>query len=346
MHRLGPLVRALAEIARRRKHWISMPELWDNTETSPWRQFRSLMRHLFERYPAPDFLAYHWMTRRPIEWGHYLYLHMAEGFSVRRFMPRSEIPISPQAAKFIRDVPPHLGPYSGLRWAQIRGMGGSIELANCIADHTILRDESTDEPFWESVLRFVIRNALLSLVEVMEIIHFLNEQKFEPGEDVWGLGGGPLPLQPDLTLKGRTLRSLRRHMANWRDDVLRKRPELAKKTFDWPRTEIAPLVHQDGDAKWLIFELLSDRALKLEGVAMNHCVETYVGECLGRKSSIWSVRIQRSGTPKRMVTVEVDPRTKQILQAQGKCNSTPTAESKLVIQRWAEQEGLTMSTTD
>lgn len=177
----------------------------------------------------------------------------------------------------------------------------------------------------------------------MEIVYFLNGQKFMPGEYVWGRGGGNDPLQPDFTLKGKTLRSLRRHMANWRNDVLKKRPDLAKKACDWPRSEIAPLVHQDGDVKWLVFELLSDRALKLEGLAMNHCVESYVDECARRTASIWSLRIQRGGTPQRMVTIEVDPRNKEIVQVQGKSNSRPTSESRLIIERWAKQEGLKMT---
>lgn len=334
---------AIAKLTQHRKHWTNMPEFWTPQDLGYRRQFRSLLRHLFERYPVPDFLANDWLEPCQSDWSRQLYLHMAQGFSIRQFSPRSAIPISPQTARWIMQVPPHLEPYPGIRWAQICGLGGTRELANCLAKNSILDYETSDEPFWESVLRFLIRNMPLCLDEAQEIVNFANEQKFEAGEYAWGHGGGTSPLQPEFTLKGRTLRSLRRHMANWRQDILKKRPELAKKTFDWPRSEFAPLVHHDGDAKWLIFELLSDRALKLEGNAMNHCVYDYVGECLERTSSIWSVRIQRSGTPKRMVTIEVDPKTRKIVQARGKCNSTPTLESKQVLRFWAEREGLTLT---
>lgn len=341
-------IRALSYIGKYRTKWIRQPETWRPEKfpaepTSNRVALRSLMKHLFERYPVPDFLAYAWLRPHAKRWIHDLYVHMAAGFGVRQFRGKPGIALTPTAAKFFVKAPAHLAPVEAMRWAQIRGFGGGKPLANELVRNTLLKEPTRDERFWETVIRFLIREKPNYVPHASSLVDFVDQQKFQPAEKVWGRGGGPLPLQPDFSMKGRTLRSLQRHMSNWRQELLLKRPSLAKRNYHWDAIEVQPMVHQDGDVKWLIFELLNDRALMLEGAAMDHCVAEYVDECAQRKSSIWSLRIHAKGCPKRMVTIEVDPERKMIVQANAKSNEDPSPAAKEILQRWAMREGLEYS---
>jgi len=341
-------IRALSYVAKYRTRWVRQPASWNPQRpcaepTSNRVALRSLLEHLFERYSVPNFLAYAWMRPRAKRWHHDLYVHMAAGRGVRQFKEKPGIALSPTAAKFFVKAPDHLAPVEAMRWAQIRGFRGSKELAAELVRNTILKQPTRDERFWETVIRFLIREKPSYLPQASMIVDFVHEQKFQPAERVWGRGGGPLPLQPEFSMKGRTLRSIQRHMSNWRQELLLKRPSLAKRNFHWPAIEVQPMVHQEGDVKWLIFELLNDRALMLEGAAMDHCVGDYVAECADRKSSIWSMRVHAKGCPKRLVTIEVDPKRKAIVQAQAKSNEDPSPAAKEILQRWATREGLELS---
>ena len=339
-HQFVRFINGLAAAAEYRDRWIRDPEMWSGPPAGLYGGMRSLLRHLFERYPVPDFVAHSWFASSPEPWYRQLYLHMAEGRGIRQFADRPSIPLSPKAARHYLNAPADLDPTEAQRWAQIVALGGSTAMARKLVRLTVLGECSSDEQFWETVLRFLIANSPLLHDEEVLIVDFLNEQRFQPGYEAWGRGGGIEPLQPNFSMKGRTLRSLRRYMIHWREELLRKRPELALKTSSWPRTEIAPLVHRQGGRKWTLFELVSDRALSLEGAAMRHCVKDYIDECVSGQSSIWSLRITQGARSRRMATIEVSPKNRRIVQAQAKCNSSPTPEAWQVLEHWAEREGL------
>ena len=58
------------------------------------------------------------------------------------------------------------------------------------------------------------------------------------------------------------------------------------------------------------------------------------------KSSIWSLRCHGSLEAHRVLTIEVEPTTRKVVTALGKCNSFPDPEDRLVMEMWAEAEGL------
>jgi hypothetical protein len=91
---------------------------------------------------------------------------------------------------------------------------------------------------------------------------------------------------------------------------------------------------------WTISELLSTRALFLEGQAMRHCVATYGDECVRREVSIWSMQIETDRGQHRVLTIEVDMPTRTIWQVRGKCNRLPSAGELAIVERWAAAEGL------
>jgi len=52
------------------------------------------------------------------------------------------------------------------------------------------------------------------------------------------------------------------------------------------------------------------------------------------------LRLRANGQEKRMVTIEVDPNKRSIIQARAKCNRWPGSRSDEIIRQWAAWAGL------
>ena len=91
---------------------------------------------------------------------------------------------------------------------------------------------------------------------------------------------------------------------------------------------------------WTITELLTSRALFVEGREMQHCVATYTDLCVSRQASIWSMQMMNRRGQRRVLTIDVDMPTKEIFEVRGKCNRMPSAGERAIVERWAAVEGL------
>ena len=90
------------------------------------------------------------------------------------------------------------------------------------------------------------------------------------------------------------------------------------------------------EAPWSMTELRTGRALAAEGTAMRHCVATYWGSIMSRRSSIFSLRRDML----RRVTVEVRLSEGCVVQARGACNRRPDGMETAQIRAWAIAAGL------
>lgn len=334
------VVHAVLRMASYWKAWQRTPEEWTAPDASPFVQFRSLVSHLFDDYPVPNFMASVWMSEHDSRWELNLYLHLAAGRSIRQFKLPVSFRLTKRAAAFFMQAPDDLVPMAAIRWSHVRSLGGSNHLARLLADKTVLGAPTEHEVFWESVIRFLVRNYPISDDEVVAIVQFVHQQRFQPAETAWGPGAGQQPLQPEFTLQGRTLMSLRRHMANWRTELLAKLPLPVASTPEWKKTDIKPFRSARKESLSMIDELLTDKELRVEGGIMRHCVATYSQDCARRRTSIWSLKIQEGERRKRLATIEVIPRTRTVWQIKGRANSPPNETALEVIQQWADREGL------
>jgi len=348
------IVRACFRMAKQHFYWTREPESWraDDEQPSASRfiAFRSLVGHLFEKYPAPLFMRSVWLADE-MNWQRRLYLHLAKGLSVRCFQLPRPFPLSKRAAAFFMQAPDDFDPRAALRWGQLRALGADRSLARLLTLKTVLT-HLRHEPFWDSVVRFLVANQPLEEQEILAIVDFIHRQRFRPAAEVWGRGAGQEPLQPDFTLrhrggrgagKGSALRWLRRHMINWREEVevtIQPPPVRVKREVTWQATNISGFERHDGNRIWKIEELLSDQELRVEGGIMRHCVGGYINACKSRRSSIWSMQVVEANRHKRVLTIEVLPETKQINQAKGKRNASPSDEAVVMLRHWANQEGL------
>jgi hypothetical protein len=73
---------------------------------------------------------------------------------------------------------------------------------------------------------------------------------------------------------------------------------------------------------------------------MHHCVATYTACCARRQTTIWSVLIEEGGVPERVATVEVNPETRELVEAKARSNEDPSQDCLSILKRWASLESL------
>ncbi len=342
------IITGLLAMASHQIDWLRSVEDWTPIEDSPMPQFGSLALHLFAKYPVPVFMTSVWLRGQDAEsvrqqgW----YKHIGQGQNIRTAdLP---LPYTKRMAHVFLQAPDHFTVEMALRWGQVRGLGGSEVLARAVAATRLCRSFE-HEDFWQTVLHFFVNEATLETLHVGPIVDYLNDQRFVPQEILTDEGdfGQPGPLQPNLTMKGRTKRSLLSQVEEWHKR-LRHRPKATP--VHWERSDIGELhyvekVGRDEDLSrtWTIRELVSSGELYREGLAMQHCVVSYVRDCAGRRSSIWSMRIENPLRRDRVMTIEVDIKRRMICQARRRRNVRPDTTARKILERWARQERLSIA---
>jgi hypothetical protein len=342
------VVSGLLALACHHANWLRPIEDWQPTGDSPFPQFGSLAVHLLARYPVPAFMTSVWLRDRYAESVRYQgwYKHIGLGRNIRT--ADLSLPLTKMMTHHFMLAPDHFTVEAALRWGQVRGMGGSEELTRAVSA-TRLGRSFEHEDFWKTVIQFFVNEPTLDPIHIGPIVDYLNFQKFVPQEDFLEEGdlGRPGPPQPNLTMKGRTKRSLLSQVEEWHKS-LRHRPKIVP--VHWERSGIGEFhfIEKDGRDQepprtWTIQELLRSGELYREGLAMQHCVASYARACAGRSSSIWSMRIENEVWRHRVMTIEVDLKNRTICQARRRRNARPTGRAREMLERWARQERLTIA---
>ncbi len=337
----------LLALALHHADWLRPVESWKPSPQSPWPQFTTLAHHLFALYTIPSFMTSVWFDLPPGEVlpQHGWYKHLGLGHSIRTVaLP---LRLTRAMAHLFSQGPHHYTATAALRWAQVRGLGGREELARAVVG-TRLGKVLENEEFWESVLYFFVNHPSLDLAQVGPIVDFLQHQKFEWKEGISseGIFGKLPPAWPDYSMKGRTVSSILRQVEEWHKELGQ---DTSQPSLSWRRSPLKDFRLVEGNKAlgnmrvWTITELLTSRALFLEGQAMRHCVATYAQLCARRQTSIWSMQVENQQGRHRVLTIEVDLRKRTVCQARRKCNRLPQAAERHVMERWAAQEGLNVA---
>jgi hypothetical protein len=322
--------------------WLRPVETWAPTDNKAWPQFSALAQHLLARYAIPACMTSVWFDLPPGEVlpQHGWYKHLGLGKSIRT----AGLPLrfTRTMSHLFTQAPHHYTAVAALRWAQVRGLGGGEALARAVAG-TRLGKVLENESFWDSVLHFFVNHRSLHLAEVGPVVDFVQHQKFEWREHVSpdGTVGNQPPPQPDFSMKGRTAASVRRLVEEWHKQLGR---DMRQPSLSWPHSRFKDFrlvqrneAHRDTRV-WTITELLTSRALFLEGQAMRHCVATYAASCARRQTSIWSMEVENRHGRHRVLTIEVDVATRTIREARRMCNRPPHAPEREVLEQWAALE--------
>ena len=305
-------------------------KIWRRTSHNVEKQFVSLVNHCFVHYPVPPFLYQVWFDSKnviPQQW----FIGVAKGKNIRH---AKELPIAmtKKMAHFFGQASSTSTVEEALRWAQAKGTGGSNRLAEAIASSRLSRNEFRAEPFWETVIRFLVQQSDEHAGRVGEVIDYLANAL---GQDA------------ALSMKGRTRNALWRQTEAWHEELRRTR-ELGGR-YVWEASGIGErLVTQGKGSKtktYTLIELRSSKALAMEGRKMRHCVSSYAYVCHKRRSAIFSLRVhdQAIAEENTLATIEIDLKQRRIVQAKARFNAPITRIAQQMMEKWAKEEGLTLS---
>ena len=344
-------VEGLGALARHSDAWQQSPSEWKPDSRNPRRQFAALTRFLLARYDVPTCLDSVWFggwgpeAQRQQGW----FVHVGSGQNIRT----ADLPLvlSKRMAHVFAEAPSELTATEALRWAQVVGQGGSEVLAQAVIATELGRGFAA-EPFWSTVVLFLVENQMLDPDMVGPVVDYINHQKFVPTEE-------GEPPQPSYTMKGRSAVKLLRQVEEWHERLARDNRQPGG---SWASSGLAGfewMDDQEEGLRWTIRELTSKKELALEGRAMNHCVASYISNCRRGSKSVWSMRVDAEGHSARVLTIAVHNPSRRIVEARGRFNAVPRqsgknprnktlgrpyrallARSGAVLRKWIEAEEL------
>ena len=335
---------ALGQLARHHADWLRPVEEWRTDQLNTKAQFRSLTRHLLARYDVPPFMDTAFfqgddpMAHREQEW----FKHVGLGTNIRR--AETPIKLTRRMAHVFQDAPPNWLIVRAMRWAQFYGVGGYGNMVREILD-TQLKYFQQDEPFWESVVRFLANHSMLERSYVGPIIDFIHYQKFVP-QQVPGPNGQPIegpPAQPNFSMKSRSIAKLLRQVEEWHDDLNAADYKLGENET-WESSGLREFELEEEDEfsgqriTWSIRELRTALDLKTEGYFMRHCIPSYIGRCNKGACSVWSLQMTYPDQlPQRVLTISVKNSEKTVGDHRGKYNMHPYDNKRTAPRLWKDQ---------
>jgi hypothetical protein len=332
---------ALLHFARFHEAWLRAPEEWRPETEDVRAQVGSLARHLFARYSLPGFLDAGWLSgfddQAEAERG--WFVHLGQGGKLEAI--EFPVPMTHRAAHHFLQAPEEFGVVAAMRYGQIRSLGGSEALARAVAE-TFLAEIQSDEPFWISVLHFLVNHPRFPLSQVGPVLDYVRFRKFGGDGD------------PSFTMKGRTAEALLRSMQEWHDALARLTGDKKRRTWSPAGFEPLDKVQKDpfstSTCHWRIVELTDTLSLAEEGRALRHCVRSYADACYKGTTSIWSLRLTFSDnpTPRRLLTIQVNNQRRSLVQVRGNCNQPLAAMrdnrrmmlARDILREWARKQHL------
>lgn len=300
-------------------------ENWQPKTHNRHRQFSDLVRYLFANYDVPLFLESCFTTEKGqfAAW----FLHLAQGGSVRK-LPNCAVQLTSRMAHFFIQAPPQYSVLLALRYGQVMALGGDERMVRAIAGSQIGRQVYSvkDEAFWLTVIQFFVQNPMLDTAQIAPLVDYIVQIR-----------------TPQFTMKGRTVVALLRGMHDWHRRLARAQVRAPYTNYvvpdKWMRFDIPDFQYTEGanqKTNYHIKQITSRENLANEGREMRHCVYSYGYRCSTGELSIWGFTMRLTGSVfDRLLTLEINNSTRQIVQARGKCNRLPTAAEFKIVERWA-----------
>jgi hypothetical protein len=340
-------IEALVNLAGFRDAHIRTIATWLGSDQS-WRAVvNSLAQHLITKYRVPVFLAAAWYATDDVfgdskrEW----FVAHSRGASFRSL--NLPIRMTRRMEHVFLTSCDHFSIEYAMRRAELIGLGADVPLVNAVLAARPAVDLHHGD-FWRTAWHFLVAHmGEIDGDQVAPLIDFLNTVRHEhiAIDTADGIVMRRPPL-PDFSLKGRTLQSVTRLMEQWHRNV-----GLGEGGFSWQRSKIRPLIQETANDDptvpptiWELTELTNSGQLRAEGTALQHCVASYSYGCWKGRSRIWSLRRRRGLSYKSVVTVEINPARRTIIQARGFRNRRASGRPLSILQLWAAKEGLHIAT--
>jgi len=337
-------VDVLVNLSRFRGAHIRPAIDWAGTSSS-WRPaVSSLAHHLICDYKVPVFLVSSWYATdaaadRKRGW----FVAHSRGASFRSL--NLPIVMTRKMEHIFLASQDHLSIEHAIRRAELLALGAPVELVKAVMS-TRLAANFRHGAFWRTVWMFLIANAAdvdpTQIEPMIDYIQAIRHDRItvETQDGMMEID----PPQPAFSMKGRTVQSMLRLMRDWHRSL-----GGGSAAFSWTRSPFEPLLFEelsrDGSEmprRWQMIELTNSAQLQREGAALHHCVASYADRCYRGISSIWSLRLWRGEKVHPVLTVEIDPRRRVVIQARGRANRAASGRSLRLLQDWAVRERLQM----
>lgn len=299
--------------------WVRSPRTWDKRGDS------NLLDHLFVLHDVPGFLYSEWFRNPDVPRFKWLcwFILLGQGGSLKRAAELFRWRIPTRFQHYLRDAPSEASPTEACLFAEVNRLGGSeidfrrvLRNPAFVIDPTELSAVESHSSFWHDTVRWLIAHGDAITDEESELILSWAMHEYTEAERAGAV---------TFSWKGRRVRTVLERSIEYRRQV--ERPWSCYKWrghgWDWVVDE-APL------GRWSFVELTSGEDLFREGQAMRHCVSSYAARCASGYSAIVSIR--HNGT--RCLTVEINPRTRQVVQARGPCNRQANTEEQRAVSLW------------
>lgn len=328
-------------------YWVRDIKSFERPSRNVYKQLSSLTRHLFAKYPVPEFLEAAWYGKSADSKHMGWYVHLGEGKSIKD-LDRMPIPMTKKMLHVFLGTPACYGINDGIRRAQVIFLGGDERLVSAIIGTKLGRfHDAYREKFWDSFITFIAKAPMFDYEHIGPIIDYIEHQKFEVQRIPLENGKVEVrPLQAGFSMKGRQLDMLIRDSEMWHKKISKHSGKDGKKEF-WDSSGIKGYELAEGDPEsrnaklFQVVELLTSKELMDEGRVMGHCVYSYSHSCVRKTSSIWSLREKYMG--ERLATIEINLSTNMIIQIRAKKNARASQKAESLIYRWAENSKLSIS---
>lgn len=341
-----PGVEALINLSRFGSAHIRPAAEWPGTTLS-WRPaVSSLAHHLVCKYEVPVFLASSWYSTEGAAadkkrgW----FVAHARGASFRSL--NLPILMTRKMEHVFLKSHDHLAVEYAIRRAELLALGAPAEFVQAVLSTRLATDLSNGE-FWRTVWIFLIANAsIMDPAQISPMIDYVQALRHDRVAVETPAGTVEVdPPQPTFSIKGRTVHSMLRLMRDWHRSL-----GLGSAGLAWTPSPLQPMVieeaSQDASAqprRWQMMELTNSAQLRAEGAALHHCVASYADRCCQGMARIWSLRLLRGDQVHHVLTIEVDPKRRAVVQARGWANRAATGKPLRLLQDWAYRERLQMA---
>jgi hypothetical protein len=287
-----------------------------------------LLNHLFILHEVPKFLYSEW-TRKPefpaLKWLCW-FIVLGQGSSLHRAARHLNWKIPGQFSRYLSEAPADLSAREVCLYAEVRRLGGAERDFRRIHQNDALRIDPTDvdtneseAKFWYDAARWLIAHGDdFSDEESERILAWAVHEQTEAERDQ----------RPPFLWKGRSARATLDRAEHYFRRLSRPWSAIRWRGHGWNW-----FLDQGPLDEWSFIELTNGQDLFLEGQRMHHCVAGYAQRCAAGTSAIVSVSHNKIGR----VTVEIDPRNGQVVQARGECNRPAGPEEQAVISLWMNQ---------
>lgn len=340
-----PGVEALLHLSRFRSSHVRDLAAWEGAALS-WRPaVTSLAHHLICRYEVPAFLSSAWYAADPAaERKRRWYVAHSGGVSFRSL--NLPMVMTRKMEHIFLSSADHLPIEYAMRKAELSALGVPAAFAREILATRLAIDLRHSE-FWRTLWHFLIANAGdVDPTQIGPMIDFIQTVRHERITAMTRDGTVELdPPQPGFSMKGRTIQSMLRQVHAWHCNLGESAAGIS-----WARSPYESLLleesSRDGSEvpeRWQLLELTNSNQLRSEGAALHHCVASYADRCYRGTSSIWSLRLWRGGKVRPVLTIEVDPRRRAVVQVRGYANRAASGKPLRLLTDWAVRERLRMA---